>query len=318
LKAAAFIARRMAGLLVTLVISSLVIYGAMYLAPGNPLAFLSGGRSLSPEAVASLRAQYRLDDPFLAQYWHWVTNAIQGDLGQSITFRQSVSSLISERLGVTAFLVVYTSIVVLLVGIGLGVLGALRGGKTDTAIVGGTSLALATPPFVAAVLLIYAFGVQLDWLPTFGAGTGFAGRLTHLTLPAISLALANLAYVSRVTRAAVSEELDREHVETARSRGIPERLVIRRHVLRNAAIPITTVGGVMAATLIAGAVVVEQVFSLGGIGAYLVDAVNAKDFAVVQALCLILVTAFVVMSAIVDLLYGVLDPRLGASRGAGR
>jgi peptide/nickel transport system permease protein len=317
-KVAAFIGRRLAGLLATLVISSLVIYGAMYLAPGNPLAFLSGGRSLSPDAVAELRAQYRLDDPFLAQYWHWITNAIQGDLGQSITFRQDVADLLSTRIPVTAFLVGYTVILVLLFGIGLGVIGALRGGKTDMSVVAGTSLALATPPFVAAVLLIYVFGVQLDWLPTFGAGTGFADRFTHMTLPAIALALANIAYVSRVTRAAVAEELDREHVETARSRGIPERLVIRRHVLRNAAIPITTVGGIMAATLIAGAVVVEQAFALGGIGSYLVDAVNAKDFAVVQALCLILVTAFVVMSAIVDVLYGVLDPRIGSARGSGR
>jgi peptide/nickel transport system permease protein len=314
----AFIARRLGGLVATLVISSLVIYGALHMAPGNPLAFLSGGRSLSPEAIASLRAQYHLDDPFVTQYWYWVSNAVQGDLGQSITFRQDVASLLGARAPITGFLVAYTLVLVVVFGIGLGVISALRGGKLDTAIIAATSLGLAIPAFVAAVLLIFVFGVQLGWLPSFGAGEGFMERAKHLTLPAIALAMANVAYVARVTRAAIAEELDREHVETARSRGIPERLVVRRHVLRNAAIPITTVGGITAGTLIASSVVVENAFALGGIGSYLVDAVNAKDFAVVQGICLILVAVFVVISAAIDLLYGVLDPRVGAARRAGR
>ena len=194
---------------------------------------------------------------------------------------------------------------------------ALRKGPTDTAILAGTTIGIATPSFVAAILMISVFTLGLHWFPAIGAGTGFVDRLWHLTMPAAALALAGTAYVARLTRAAANEELQREHVDTARSRGIPEPLVMKRHVLRNAMIPVTTVAGLTVAGLIAGSVVVENAFAVNGLGSYLVTSVEQKDFQVVQAITLLLVAAFVVVNTGVDMLYALIDPRVRIA-GAGR
>ena len=257
-----------------------------------------------------LRARYHLDEALPAQYWHWLTSALQGDLGESIALRESVNTLIRERAAVTLELVLYASILILALGIGSGVLAGLRRGAVDMSVIAGTTVFAAIPSFVAAIVLISVFAVNLGWFPALGAGNGFFDRLWHLTLPAIALALSALAIVARVTRVSVREELGREHVQTAISRGLPSHLVVRRHVLRNAAIPITTVTGITIASLIALSAVVERAFSLNGLGAALVSAAASKDFAVVQGISLLLVAAFVVANAIVDLLYALLDPRV--------
>jgi peptide/nickel transport system permease protein len=187
----------------------------------------------------------------------------------------------------------------------------------DTSVIVTTTVLAAVPSFVAAIVLISVFAVKLGWFPALDAGAGFGDRLWHLTLPAIALALSALAIVARVTRVSVREELGREHVQTAVSRGLPGHLVLRRHVLRNAAIPITTVTGITIASLIALSAVVERAFSLNGLGSALVSAAASKDFAVVQGISLLLVTAFVVVNTVVDLLYAVLDPRVAlGSRAA--
>jgi peptide/nickel transport system permease protein len=307
---AAFVLRRLAMLVVALLVSSFVIFAGLQLAPGDPLAALSGGRSLSPETLATLRAQYHLDDPFLVQYWHWLIGALQGDLGQSIAQRQDVSSIISERIGVTAELVLLAALMILAAGIGLGILAGLRRGAVDTGVLIATSVLAAIPSFVAAILLLSVFAVNLGWFPAIGAGEGFGDRLWHLVLPAVALAASALAIVARVTRVSVREELEREHVQTAVSRGIPWRLVVRRHVLRNAAIPIATVSGLTITSLIALSAVVERAFGINGIGATLVQAAASKDLALVQGIALVLVTAFVVGNTLVDLLYALLDPRV--------
>jgi peptide/nickel transport system permease protein len=305
-----FVARRLAMLALTLLVASFAIYAALSIAPGDPLSVLTGGRTLPPDALAVLRARYHLDEALPAQYWHWLTSALQGDLGDSIALRESVNTLIRERAGVTLELVVYASILILLLGIGSGVLAGLRRGAVDTTVIAGTTVFAAIPSFVAAIVLISVFAVKLGWFPALGAGTGVLDRVWHLTLPAIALALSALAIVARVTRVAVREEMAREHVQTAISRGLPSHLVVRRHVLRNAAIPITTVTGITIASLIALSAVVERAFSLNGLGAALVSAAASKDFAVVQGIALILVAAFVVTNALVDLLYASLDPRI--------
>jgi peptide/nickel transport system permease protein len=305
-----FLARRLLMLVGTLLVSSFVIFSALYVAPGNPIAVLSGGRSLPPSSVAVLEHRYHLDDPFLVRYWDWVTNAVHGDLGVSIGLHQEVSSLISARIGTTLELVAYASVLILLCGIGLGVLGALRPGLVDTGVVLVTTISAALPSFVAAVVLISVFAIDLGWFPAVGNGSGIGGQLKHLTLPAVSLAAGSLALVARVTRAAVREEAGKEHVQTAISRGIPYRTIVRRHVLRNAAIPITTVDGLTIASLIAIDAVVETAFSLNGLGSYLVASASNKDFAVVQGISLVLVTLFVVVNTTVDLLYALLDPRV--------
>jgi peptide/nickel transport system permease protein len=305
-----FILKRLVTLVLTLLASSFVIYASLYLAPGNPIATLTGGRTPSPEAIAILEHRYHLDEPFLVRYWLWLKAALTGDFGVSIPHRQEVSDIITQRATVTLGLVLYASLLILAFGIGLGVLAALRPGVTDTSVIVATTISAALPAFVAAIILLLVFAVNLGWFPATGEGSGVAGRIEHLTLPAIALAMTSMALVGRVTRAAVREELGREHVQTAVSRGIPFRLVLRRHVLRNAAIPITTIAGLTIASLIAISAVVERAFNLNGLGAYLVEAAQSKDFAVVQGISLVLVAAFVITNMVVDILYALLDPRV--------
>jgi peptide/nickel transport system permease protein len=257
-----------------------------------------------------LEHRYHLDEPFLVRYWDWLTGALHGDFGISIGQRQEVSSLIAARIGTTLELVAYASLIILIVGVALGVVAGLRPGGVDTVVLVVTTVLAALPAFVASTLLISTFSVSLGWFPALGNGDGVFGRIQHLTLPAIALAAASLALVARVTRTSVRGEMQGEHVQTAVSRGLPQRTIVRRHVLRNAAIPITTVAGITIASLIALAAVVERAFSLNGLGSYLVAAAESKDFAVVQAISLVLVTVFVVLNTIVDLLYAVLDPRV--------
>ena len=305
-----FLARRLVMLLASLLVASFVIFAALYAAPGNPVSALSGGRSLPPASMAVLEQRYHLNDPFFVQYWYWLSGVLHGNLGISITLRENVSTLIASRFWTTAGLVAYASVLIVIFGIGLGILSGLRRGLADTGTLLLTAISAAIPGFVAAIVLILVFAVDLGWFPALGNGTGLVGNLRHLTLPAVALAISSLAIVARVTRAAVRTEAGREHVQTAVSRGIPARLLIRRHVLRNAAIPITTITGITIASLIALDAVIETAFSLNGLGAYLVQSAQSKDLAVVQGISLVLVTAFVVVNLIVDLLYAVLDPRV--------
>lgn len=305
-----FLARRFMVLVATLFVSSFLIYGSLYLAPGNPIATLTGGRTPSPAAIKVLEHRYHLDEPFLARYWLWLKGALTGDFGISITHQQEVRELIVQRAPTTAALVAYASIIILLVGIGLGLLAALRPGVVDSIVVVATTISAALPAFVAAIVLLLVFSVALRWFPAQGNGDGLLDSIRHLTLPAVALGFTSLALVARVTRSSVREELGREHVQTAVSRGIPFRLIVRRHVLRNAAIPITTIAGLTIASLLALAAVVERAFGLNGLGAYLVEAAASKDFAVVQGISLVLVAAFVLTNTVVDVLYAVLDPRV--------
>src|SRR6266516_8033525 len=231
-----FFARRLAMLVASLLVASFVIFAALYLAPGTPVAALSGGRTLPPSSIAVLEARYHLNEPFLAQYWYWLKNALHGNLGISITLRENVSSLIASRIWTTAGLVLYASLIILVLGIGIGIVSGLRPGILDTGTLVTTAVSAAIPAFVAAIVLILLFSVKLGWFPAIGNGTGLVDSIRHLTLPALALAVSSLAIVARVTRASVREEGEREHVQTAVSRGIPARQLIRRHVLRNAAI----------------------------------------------------------------------------------
>lgn len=311
-----FVVRRLMMLVVTLFVASFAIYSAMYLAPGNPIAALLGGRTPTPEAIAVLEERYHLNDPFIVRYLRWVGGALHGDFGVSIQLRQEVSTLISQRIGTTVQLVLYASLIIIVVGVALGILGGLRKGLVDNVVIVATTFSAAVPSFVASIILLSVFAVNLGWFPALGTGDGFVDQVKHLTLPAVALAFSSIALVARITRSAVREELSREHVQTAVSRGIPYRTVVRRHVMRNAAIPITTVVGITVASLFAASAVVERAFSLNGIGAYLIQAALSKDIAVVQGISLVIVAIFVVVNAIVDFLYAVLDPRVSLGQAA--
>jgi peptide/nickel transport system permease protein len=297
-------------LVATLLVASFAVYGALYLAPGSPIATLTGNRAPSPEVLAQLNATYHLDDPFLVRYWHWLLAALHGDLGQSIPLHEDVSTLVAQRIQVTASLVLLTSIIIVLVGVGLGLLGALTRGWIDGGVLLSSTISAAVPSFAAAVVLQFLFAVELPWFPALGDGSGLLDSLRHLILPSLALAASSVALVTRVTRTAVREELEREHVQTAVSRGLPWATILRRHVLRNASIPIATVVGLTIASLIALSAVVETAFGLNGLGSYLVQAAQNKDFAVVQGISLVLVVAFVVTNTLVDIAYAVLDPRV--------
>ncbi|POX48525.1 ABC transporter permease [Streptomyces sp. Ru71] len=312
----AFLARRAAALAAVLVVASFLVYGLLYTVPGGPMAFLLGNRSGTPEQIAAVRHQYHLDEPFLTRYFSWLADALHGDFGQSLVYRQDVSDLMSSRLATTGLLVLYATVIIVVVGVALGLLGALRGGPVDTVVSVVNSVFLATPTFVVGVVLVVVLALDLGWFPVFGPGAGLGDRVYHLTLPAVALSLGSAGFLARITRSAVGAELGREHVETARSRGFTQSHIVRRHVLRNASIPVVTVTGLTVASLIAGSVVVENVFALDGLGSLLVRAILQRDFAVVQGVVLVLVAAFVIVNLVVDLCYALIDPRLSPREAA--
>ncbi|MFI5527754.1 ABC transporter permease [Kitasatospora sp. NPDC051853] len=314
-----FAARRLAEMAATLAAASFVIFGAMYLAPGSPASFLLAGRSASPEAIAAVNAQYHLDDPFFVQYLRWAGQILHGDFGRSVTYRTDVSRLLADRLPATLLLVAMALVLVLVVGLLLGWLGAVKGGAVDSTVLVTTTVALGTPSFVAAVLLQGVFAVGLGWFPTGGTGEGFGDMVWHLTLPAVALALYLIGMLARVTRAAMAEVMGLEHVTVARSRGVTEHQVIRRHVFRNALGTVLTTGGLIVSTLLVCTVLVETAFSVGGIGQLLELSTTTKDFPTVQAISLIMVGLFMGVNLLVDLVHPLVDPRvtLGSGRSAG-
>ncbi|MFJ7213690.1 ABC transporter permease [Amycolatopsis sp. NPDC098790] len=301
------IAGMVAGAIVTIVAASFVIYAGLAAAPGDPVAQILGAKA-TDEARAAMRERLGLNDPLLERYWHWLTGALHGDFGSSLTARQDVTSLLGPRLSTTVLLVVMAALLVVVVGVGLGVFGGVsRRGRPAVSVLVG--LGVAVPGFVAANALIGIFAVKLGWFPTYGAGDGLPDQVWHLILPAIALAIGFGAYVSQLTSAAVSEEAEKEYVTTAHGRGVPAGTVLRHHTLRNAALPVLTASGLAVAGLVAGTVVVEQTFGIDGIGALLVRSVSSKDYPVVAAVSLIIVAAFVAVTTIIDLVQVLLDPR---------
>lgn len=311
------VARNVAEIAVTLVLASFLIFFAMYLAPGDKAALLAGGpENLTPETLAAINDQYHFDDPVWVQYGYWLGNALQGDFGRSYVYGQDVSSLLGSRMDVTMFLVLYTATIVISVGVLLGVVSALRRRKaTDSAILSVTTFMGGIPPFVAAVALIAVFAVQLRWFPTTGEGEGLLGRIHHLTLPAVALAIGSIAGMTRVTRQSMVSQADSPHVDVARTRGLPHRHIIRHHLLRNSLAPIITMAGLVTAGTIAGTVIVEKAFGISGIGKLLIDAIDQRDLPVTQAVLLFLVLAYILTTRIADILQRLADPRLRGDAG---
>lgn len=306
------LARRLAGLVATLLAASFVIFAAVYAAPGDPAVFLAGGRDkLTPERLEQVRAAYHLDEPLVVQYGRWLWDCVHFDLGRSFKYSDQVADLVAARFPTTLQLVGYATVLFVLLGVGAGVLAAVkRSTWVDAAVVGGTTLAASVPSFVAAIALVSLFGVQLGWFPVTGSGTGLTGTIRHLTLPALSLALGALAIISRVTRQAMADAAASDHVEAARISGVPERDIVRRHILRNALGPVVTMCGLVTAGMLAGTVVVETAFGLSGIGSLLVGAINTHDFPVAQAVLLLMVTGYIVVTTLVDAVHPLLDPRV--------
>ncbi|MEV5069553.1 ABC transporter permease [Microbacterium sp. LMI12-1-1.1] len=299
---------KLGGLLLTLFLSSIVIFSAVLLTPGDPVVALAGGLRPTPEMIAAIKAEYHLDQPVWVQYFFWITGVLSGDLGTSFVYKTPVVELIGPRFGITLLLVLYTLVLIAVFGIGSGILAATRGRGTDRAVLVATSFGVALPTFVVAILLIWVFGRVLGWFPVYGAGEGFLDNLYHLTLPAISLAVLYIAYLSRITRGAVVGQLHSEHVDTARVRGIPRGRIFRHHVFLNASPQILAISGATVAGLFAASAIAEQAFGLGGLGSLLTEAAARKDLPVVQTISLLLVILFVVFNAAADIAIALIDP----------
>jgi peptide/nickel transport system permease protein len=306
-----FVLRRLVVLAVLLVLISFVTFSLLYISPGNLIDILLGARPHTAATVRALTREYHLNKPFLVQYWLWARQAVQLHFGNSTQTGLLVTSEIGARLSLSLFLGVYSFVLTMVFGIGLGVASAFRRGSiVDRGLIGGVMLGLSTPAFVAGVVLLYVFAIQVHWFPAYGVGSGFLDELWHLTLPAVALAVTTVAYVVKHTRAAMIGTLDQDYVVFARARGLSSRRVLYVYLLRNALIPVITISGVILSSLIVGVVLVEVTFSLPGLGSLLVTAATAKDLPTLQGVVLLFAVVIVVANLLADVVYMVVDPRI--------
>lgn len=308
-----YLARRVTMQVAVLIASTIIIFLLLHLAPGNPAVLMNGGHPPSPATLRYFDKLYGFNRPLPVQYWIWIRHVLEGNLGTSTAERVSVVSVLAPRIGLTLFLTTYAILIMVIVGVPLGVLSAVfRSGPTDFLASFGSLSFTAIPSYVTGVVMAVVFGVELKWFPALGGGdTGsFFSRLDHLTLPAVALGLSSVALASRITRSAVIGELELPHVTGARARGFRESRVVSKHAVRGAMVPVITVVGAQIGYLLGGALVIEYAFGLNGLGTLLVSSVESKDYAVVQAIALFITTEFLTISLLVDLLYGVIDPRV--------
>jgi ABC-type dipeptide/oligopeptide/nickel transport system permease component len=308
-----YVLRRTLLTLPILVGVSVLTFGLVKLLPGTPVDYVLQFQEATPELRASLRAQYHLDEPVWKQYLLWLWDVLHLDFGERIVSDRSVSAAIAERLPETLVLGGVSFLIALLVGVPAGVVAAVRRGSlVDEGSRVVALLGIATPNFWLGLLLLLLFGVHLNLVPVIPpvAPVLAPESLVFLVLPAVTLGTASAALFTRLTRSAVTEQLRQEYVRAARARGLDERTVICKHVLRNSLISVVTVAAVQVAFLLDGAVVVERVFSWPGLGRLLVRAILQRDFPVVQAVVLLVATAVVVANLLADVLYAWLDPRI--------
>jgi len=308
-----YVARRVAALAVTLVFVSALVFVVVRVLPGDPAAIIMGTEG-SPEALARLRESMGLNQPLTVQYAQWVGGALRGDLGRSIQYDVPVGGLIVSRLPVTLPLALLAALFMVAAALPLGIYAAThhrRGGDYLAMIV--SQVGISVPQFWSGLLLILLFSVHLGWVSSGGFegwSSGLAPALRSLLLPAIALGLFQAAVLVRATRSAVLDVLREDYVRTARAKGLSERRVINVHTFRNALIPVVTVAGIQLGQLMAGAIVLESVFALPGLGRLALGAISARDLPVVQGVTLFVASSIVLINFAVDLAYGMLDPRI--------
>lgn len=308
----AYVGRRFAALLVTALAASLVVFLALEVLPGDP-ALVILGTEAREDTLAALRSQMGLDRPVVERYFVWIGGLLTGDLGVSHTYGTPVAKLIGDRLTVTLPLALMALVMSTAIAVPLGMMAAARHNRwNDYAVMGFSQIGVAVPNFWLGILLTLVFALTLGWFssggfPGWAAGPGPA--LKALFLPAVALAVSEAAILARVTRSAMLETLREDFVRTARAKGLSDRAVLWRHVLRNALIPVTTIMGLQFAFLMAGAIVVENVFYLPGLGRLVFQAVNQRDLVVVKDVVVLLTLMVVAVNFLVDLLYALIDPR---------
>ncbi len=308
-----FALSRALSLALSLVVASVAIFAVIEVIPGDPASYMLG-LNATPEAVEALRDQLGLNGSRVVRYFDWAGGLLTGDLGISYTYKVPVSELVMQRLWVSLPLALYALALSTLIAFPVGLIAASRRGSvTDFGIMGATQVGIAVPNFWFAMLLVLVFAVNLRW---FSAG-GFPGweggfwlALKALTLPAVALALPQASILARVMRSALIETLDEDYIRTARAKGLSRRQAIARHALRNALIPVLTIIGLQFSFLLAGAIIIENVFYLPGLGRLIFQAITQRDLVVVESLVMLLVFAVIVVTFLVDLAYAAVDPRL--------
>lgn len=302
--------RRLLLSLAQLVGLAVVVFLILQAVPGDPVKIMLGERA-SPEYVETVRQELGLDEPVLTQLWMYLGRLVTFDFGDSVTFGQPIDSLVVSRIEPSAYLIGYGLLLAVVFGSVLGVIAAIRSGSIgDFSIRILATAIFSMPAFWVGLVLSLVFGIQLGWFPVSGYEPGILGALRTLTLPAIAIALSLIAVVLRTLRASMQRVLGTEYVEAARARGYSEGRVIRRHVIRNAATPTISVLAVVLGFLIGGTAVIEQVFSIPGLGSLLVQAVERRDYPVVQSLTLLAGAVVIIAGLLADLLQASLDPRV--------
>lgn len=308
-----YVTKRFLSLCVALVVASGVIFTLVEVVPGDPASFMLGINA-QEDTLAVLRQELGLNGSLLSRYLDWVGGMVRGDFGTSYTYRTDVAGMIADRMQVSLPLALYALALSTLIAFPAGIWAAARRGRVgDVAVMGATQLGVAVPNFWFAMLMVLVFAIKLRWFP---AG-GFAGwekglwpGLKSLTLPAIALALPQAAILTRVMRSALIDALGEDYIRTARAKGLTRGQALRRHALRNALIPVLTIIGMQFSFLLAGAIIIENVFFLPGLGRLVFQSISARDLIVVESVVMLLVFAVIVVNFAVDLAYALVDPRL--------
>jgi peptide/nickel transport system permease protein len=307
------IGKRLIHLLPTLFFVSVLIFLLQHLLPGDP-ALVMAGEERDPEVIEQIRRQYRLDQPIPIQYLYWIGGVLTGNLGESMRLKAPVLDLVAQKLPVTLQLALMSMVVALVIGIGAGVLSAVKKGSAWDYVINVVALAgISTPNFWLGIMLILLFAVQLGWLPASGYVSPFEDwRQSLLTtiMPAFVLGNSIAGVIMRHTRSAMLQALESDYVRTARAKGLAERKVVLKHAMRNALTPVITLGALEFGTLLSGAVLTEQIFSIPGFGKLIVDAVFNRDYAVVQGVVLVTATTYILLNLLADIGYIIANPRL--------
>ncbi len=305
--------RRLASLALSLIAASVVVFAAIEIAPGDPASYMLG-MNAQPDTVAALREALGLNAPPLTRYLQWVWGMLRGDFGISYTYRVPVADLIAERIVVSLPLALYALALAVLIAFPAGMFAAARRGRAgDVGVMAATQIGVAVPNFWFAMLLVLLFAVSLRWMPAGGfAGweAGFGPAMLSLTLPAVALALPQASILARVMRSALIDTLGEDFIRTARAKGLSRGQALRRHALRNAMIPVLTIIGLQFSFLMAGAIIIENVFFLPGLGRLVFQGITQRDLIVVESVVMVLVFAVILVTFLVDLAYASVDPRL--------
>jgi len=314
---AAYLVKRILSLIPVLFVVTIVIFMIMHLTPGDPASSILGLEA-SQEEIDALNEQLGLNRPILEQYISWVGGLLRGDLGDSIFMRQPVGQAIAEHIGPTLSLAILAQLIAVILAIPFGMLAAYKRGKlTDYSLMALSLVGMAVPSFLLGMLLMLLIGVELRWLPIAGykpLSSGLWEHLKFLILPGLSLGTIQAALITRMTRAAMLETMSHNYIKTVRSKGLNEFRVMLGHVFRNSLMPVLTVLGQSFGTLVTGAVVVESIFNIPGLGQLIINSIERRDYAVIQGVVLIITIIYVGINLVVDLLYGAVDPRVRLGR----